>query len=188
MKEFLQLNIDELFDYIKSEIRYGWIDTKGVKHYSSDNDDLEYHLQTPEETLERKIGICWDICELLRYYFEKNNYKVKTYFIYLYINDNYCPSHSVLLYKKDQDCVWFEPSKPELLCGIHYYKTEKDFLIDMKQKFIQNGLRNDFFTEDDDLTKLSCYEFQKPLYGIRGSEYYNHCRTGRKINIKLLTK
>lgn len=183
MNDFLKLTIDQLFKHILNEIRYGWMDTKGIKHYSSNNDDLEYHLQTPEETLKRKIGICWDKCELLRYYFEKNNYVYSTYFIYLYINDDYCPSHAMLTYKKNDKFIWIEPSASKEIRGLHYYKTEEDFLIDMKQRFLKNGLENHFFTEQDDLTKLYCYKFIKPPYGIRGSEYYNHCRKGQKIEI-----
>lgn len=90
MKEFLNLNIEDLFNYILKEIRYGWIDTKGKEHFGCNDNDLEYHLQTPEETLKRKIGICWDTCELLRYYFENNDYELKTYFIYLYLNYKKC--------------------------------------------------------------------------------------------------
>lgn len=183
MDEFLNLNIEELFDYIIKNINYGWIDTKGVSHYSSNNDDFEYHLQTPKETLERKIGICWDKCELLRFYFENNNYRIQTYFIYLYINDDYCPSHAMIVFKNNGNLVWFEPSESLITRGIHYYKTEKDFLLDMKKKFIENGLINNYFTEKEDLTKINCYKYEKPLYGIRGSEFYNHCRKGKKIKI-----
>lgn len=183
MKKILNYEIKELYDYILKEIRYGWIDTKGVEHFCANSDDNEYHLQTPEETIKRKIGICWDKCELLRYYFENHNYELKTYFIYLYINDNNCPSHSMLVYKKDNDLIWIEPSIPQLLRGIHCYKTEEEFIIDMKKRFIENGIKNEFFTEKDDLTKIYCYEFIKPNYGIRGSDYYNHCRKGRKIEL-----
>lgn len=183
MNDFLKLNIGDLYNKILTEIRYGWIDTKGIEHYDVNDNDLEYHLQTPEETLKRKIGICWDKCELLRYYFENNHYQFKTYFIYLYLNDNNCPSHTMLVYKKEDNLIWIEPSIPKMLRGIHIYKTEEEFLIDMKQRFIQNGLNNNFFTEKDNLTKIYCYQFEKPMHGIRGSEYYNHCRKGKKIEI-----
>lgn len=55
MKEFLTLNIEDLFNYILKEIRYGWIDTKKIEHFEDNNDDREYYLQTPEETFDRKI-------------------------------------------------------------------------------------------------------------------------------------
>lgn len=89
----------------------------------------------------------------------------------------------MLVYKKDNNFIWIEPGISKMLGCIHYYKTEEEFLIDMKQRFIQNGINNNFFTEKDDFTKLYCYEFEKPVYGIRGSEYYDHCRKGKKIKI-----
>lgn len=183
MKEFLTLNIEDLFNYILKEIRYGWIDTKKIEHFEDNNDDREYYLQTPEETFDRKIGICWDRCELLRYYFEKNEYNFKTYFIYLYINDNYCPSHSFLVFEKNNQYIWIEPSLSLITRGIHYYKSEEECLKDVKNKFFKNGLKNNFFTIEDNLSNLYCYEYQKPNYGITGPEFYNHCRAGRKIKI-----
>ena len=161
-------------DYIKQ-----WIEM--VESYFNTEVDKEYLLYLCNQI--RKIGICWDKCELLRYYFENNHYELKTYFIYLYLNDNNCPSHAMLVYKKDNNLIWIEPSISKMLGGIHIYKTEEDFLIDMKQRFIQNGLNNNFFTEKDNLKKIYCYQFEKPMHGVRGSEYYNHCRKGKKIEI-----
>lgn len=42
MKEFLKLDLNELFNYILENIEYGWVDTKNKVHYGSNNDDLEY--------------------------------------------------------------------------------------------------------------------------------------------------
>lgn len=183
MKEFLNLDIESLFNYVLKEIRYGWIDTKQQEHFDDNNDDREYHLQTPEETFCRKIGICWDRCELLRYYFENNHYSFKTYLIYLYINDNYCPSHSFLVYKNNGKYIWIEPSLSLITRGIHEYDSEQECLKDAKDRFIKNGFKNNFFTPNDNLSNFYCYEYQKPNYGIIGPKFYNHCRTGRKIKI-----
>lgn len=181
LDQFLKLDLKELFEYVKTQIEYGWVDNQGEKHFGTNSDDLQYHLQTAEETLKRKIAICWDKTELLRYYFEKHNYEINTYFIYLYITDNYCPSHSIITYKENGNYIWFDASNPINLSGIHKYATEKELIIDLKKRFLANGFLNDFFDENIDLTKIYCYEYSKPNYGIRGSEFYEHCRKGRKI-------
>ena len=91
----------------------------------------------------------------------------------------------MLVFEKDDSLIWIELQENRILGGIHYYKTEEEFLMDMKQRFIKNGINNNFFTEKDDLTRIYCYAFDKPTYGIRGSEYYNHCRKGKKKIYKL---
>lgn len=125
IEEFEKLNINNLYNFVRNEIQYGWVDNKNNKHFCSNNDDKQYHLQTHEETLERKIAICWDRTELLRHYFEKNKYKVQTFFIYLYINDNYCPSHSIITYKKDLKYIWIDPCNSSNIQGIRKYNNEQ---------------------------------------------------------------
>ncbi len=180
-KEFLKLDLNNLYQYTR-EIDYGWMDIKGEKHFGSNSDDLEYHLQTPKETLERNIAICWDIAELLRYYFVSHNYQeVKTYLIYLYITDDYCPSHAIITYKKDNKYIWFSPDYSKEIGGIFEYNTESKLITDFKKRFIKNGINKHFFNKEDNLENLVCYEYKKPRFHIKGSEFYTHCRTGKKI-------
>ena len=181
LETFVNLELNTLYNYTKNEFTYGWIDSKNIKHFSANNDDLQYHLQTPEETLLRKLSICWDKTELLRYYFEKNNFEVHTYFIYLYITDNYCPSHSIITYKKDNKYIWFEPCTAINFEGIREYQTEAQLIKDFENRFLANGFLNNFFNKDNDIQKLHCYEYSKPEFHIRGSQFYNHCRTGKKL-------
>ena len=182
LDEYLSLNLEELFEYTRTKIEYGWVDNEGKKHFCTNSDDFQYHLQTPEETLQRKIAICWDKTELLRYYFEKHHYEIHTYFIYLYVTDDYCPSHSIITYKENGKYIWFDPSTSINFKGIREYNSENELLLDLKRSFFANGFLNGFFDENNDLTKLYCYEYDKPNYQIRGSEFYEHCRKGRKIS------
>lgn len=181
LEEFIKLDLNSVYNYLKNEIEYGYVDNNGNKHFSSNRDDLNYHLQTPSETLDRKIAICWDKTEVLRYYFEYNNYEVHTYFIYLYINDNYCPSHSIIAYKRENKYIWFEPNKPINFEGIYEYETEEELINDLERRFLANGFFNNFFDRRNDLKNLVCYEYLKPKFHIRGSEFYDHCRNGRKL-------
>lgn len=181
LEKLIKSDLNTIYDYLKNKIEYGYVDNNGDKHFSFNSDDLNYHLQTPEETLNRKIAICWDKTEVLRYYFESNDYEVHTYFIYLYITDDYCPSHSIIAYKNENKYIWFEPNKPINFEGIREYETEEDLIRDLERCFLANGFLNDFFNKDNDLKKLVCYEYSKPKFHIRGSEFYNHCRNGRKL-------
>jgi len=181
LEEFKHLTLEECEKYVHEKIEYGWIDTKERRHYGANSDDNEYYLQSPNETLKRSIAICWDITELLRYYFEENGYEVSTYLIYLYITEDYCPSHSILAYKKDNNLVWFEPTQTKKMERVRTYSTEKELIQDLKNRFIENGIKNHFFKKENDLSKIVCYRYEKPSSHIRGSAFYNHCRTGKKV-------
>lgn len=180
-EEFLNLDLDSLYSYTRN-ITYGWMDSKGKKHFCSNNDDLEYHLQTPEETLERNIAICWDQVELLRYYFEKKKYQdINTYLIYMYITDDYCPSHSIITYKENNNYIWFSPDFSKDMGGIFKYQSEQELIEDLKKRFIKHGLNEQYFSIANNLENIVCYKYQKPSFHIRGSAFYNHCRKGKKV-------
>ena len=51
-----------------------------------------YFLQTPEQLLESKYGICYDQVELAKKWFLDNGYDVFTYF-------SDCHNHTILIYK-----------------------------------------------------------------------------------------
>ena len=84
---------------IMNDIKYGYLDINGNIHYVIDKDfGSLYKLQSPRETLNNKVGVCWDQVELERYLFDKKNIKFNTYFI-VYYSDNICPTHTFLIYK-----------------------------------------------------------------------------------------
>lgn len=164
----------EIMNMMK-EIEYGWLDKNNIKHYEdyelfSDN----YILQTPKEVLENKIGVCWDQVEFERYYFENNNYNVKTYFIVHY-DDDKCPTHTFLTFEKDNKYYWFEHSW-ERFRGIHEYNLEQELLLDVKEKFVKCEIDNDYNENN-----LVLYEYSKPKYHISVQEFYKHCENGIKV-------
>ena len=96
--------------HILNEIEYGWIDKNNNKYNEVNNLFSDnYILQSPKQVLKNKIGVCWDQVELERYLFEKENICFNTYFIVHYDNDKY-PTHTFLIYKKDNKYYWFEHS------------------------------------------------------------------------------
>ncbi len=169
--------IKELMD-ILNNIEYGYVDINGKIHFDiGKNFSQVYKLQNPEEIFKNGVGVCWDQVELERYLFEKNNIEFKTYFIVYY--DNYsCPTHTFLIYKKNDKYFWFEHSW-EKYRGIRKFNSEYDALKEIKEKFISTQLNNKCNYEN-----LCIYEYSKPKYGINVLEFYHHCEKGKKIIIK----
>lgn len=159
------------------EIEYGWLDKNNIINkefgkYFSDN----YILQAPKEVMKNKIGICWDQVELERYYFKNTSYEFKTYFIVYYDNNN-CPSHTFLTFKNDNKYYWFEHSY-EIFRGIHEYKTLKDLLLDVRNKFIKDNLDKNYNKE-----RLCLHEYDEPQYHISVADFYKHCDYGKYIDL-----
>lgn len=164
--------IDEL-----NKIEYGWIDKnnniyKEVNNLFSDN----YILQSPEQVIKNKVGVCWDQVELERELFEKKNIKFNTFFIVHYDNDK-CPTHTFLIYEENNKYYWFEHSW-EKFKGIHEYKSELEALKDIKEKFIKYELNSKY-----NPMNLCIYKYNKPKYGISCLEFYKHCEKGENIII-----
>lgn len=165
---------------IMNDIKYGYMDNKGEIHNDANDEFSElYKLQSPQETLENKIGVCWDQVELERYLFKKKNIEFKTYFIVHYDNDR-CPTHTFLIYKDNNKYYWFEHSW-ERFRGIHEYQSLKELLFDIRDKFIKYELDNDFVPEN-----LVLHEYKKPKYHISVQEFYNHCDCGTYIDFEQL--
>lgn len=180
-----QLNIwnyyseDEVMD-LMNNIEYGWIDRNNNKYGDIDNTFSDnYILQTPNEVIKNKIGICWDQAELERYYFKSNDWNIKTYFIVHY--DGYrCPSHTFLTFKKDNKYYWFEHSW-EIFRGIHEYDSLKELLIDVRKKFIDCELSGEY-----EFNNLVVSEYKKPRSHISAQEFYKHCECGNHIDFEKL--
>ena len=169
----------EIMDLMK-DIEYGWIDKNNNKHSVVDETYSDnYILQSPNEVIKNKIGVCWDQVELERYYFKGNDWNVKTYFLVHYDGDK-CPTHTFLTFEKNKKYYWFEHSW-ERFRGIHEYQSLKELLFDIRDKFIKYELDNDFVPEN-----LVLHEYKKPNYHISVQEFYNHWDCGTYIDFEML--
>lgn len=164
---------------IMNSIEYGFKDSNNKNIITEnpekwDNEFNEfYFLQTPEELLKSKCGVCWDQVELERKLFEDNNFIFKTYFIYI-VDDDMFPSHTFLTYKYNNKYYWFEHSWG-IYKGIHEYNSELELLLDVKEKFkiAHNYVREDAF--------IFIYEYQKPNEHITCSQFYQYIETQKLI-------
>ncbi len=166
----------EIMDLMEN-IEYGWVDKQGIKHYVVDESYSDnYILQSPKEIIKNKVGVCWDQVELERYYFKGNTWNIKTYFIVHY-DDDKAPTHTFLTFEKNNKYYWFEHSWQRFR-GIHEYKTLKELLLDIQDKFIKYELNNNY-----NKNNLFIYHYKKPKYHLNVLEFYKHCENG--INISL---
>ena len=158
-----------------SEIEYGWVDKDNHK-YIEDYEFFanKYLLQSPNEVIKNKLGVCWDQVELERYYFKGNDWNLKTYFMVHYDQDT-CPTHTFLTYEKNNKYYWFEHAWGRFK-GIHEYNSREELLQDVKDKFIKYELDNPY-----EIKNLCLYEYSKPKYHINVQEFFRHCESGRKI-------
>lgn len=158
------------------DIEYGWVDKDKNKRKEIDKFyENDYRLQSPQELLKSKIGVCWDQVELERYYFKSNN-NIKTYFIVHYDNDK-CPTHTFLTYEKNNKYYWFEHAW-EKYRGIHEYNNEKEMLIDIRNKFIKMELNSNYQKNN-----LLLREYFKPKYNLSVKEFFNHCEKNNPIDL-----
>ncbi len=166
---------NDIMEVMKT-IEYGWVDIDNNKHNKISRIMLEkYKLQSPEEVLKNKIGVCWDQVELQRYLFNKIEYDVKTYFIcyYDYVKN---PNHTFLVYKKDNKYYWFEHSFHKYK-GIYSFSTLKELFNDVKGKFVNQEIIKEYKDEH-----ILIREYSKPQYHISVIEFYHHCEKNKALN------
>ena len=169
----------EIMDLMKN-IEYGWIDKNNNKHNIVDDKYSDnYILQSPNEVIKNRIGICCDQVELERYYFKGNDWNIKTYFL-IYYDGAKCPTHTFLTFEKNNKYYWFEHSW-EKFRGIHEYNSLKNLLFDIRNKFIKYKLNNDYVSQN-----LVLHEYKKPKYHISAQEFHNHCDYGTYIDFEEL--
>ena len=176
MKNRLQFVLDKLND-----IEYGFVDNDennypdNLKYWNSNFSKL-YHLQSPQELIKNKYGVCWDQVELERFYLTENSIKSKSYFIIAYDNRQE-PTHTFIVVKLDK-YYWIEHSW-EPYRGIHEYESLNKLLNDVIIKFEESIKKQN--VKD---YKLAIYEYEKPRYNLSCIQFMEHCEKGLKINVE----
>jgi len=169
---------EELLDYMRENIEYGFVGKNNKRVYTTKDEDMgadfvkEYYLQTPEELLKSKCGVCYDSTELERFWFSKQKYEFKTFFLMFMkeINNN-LPTHTFLAYKNNDKWSWFESSfkKHE---GIHEFENINDLFNDVKRKHLDSAIKNDGATVED-YKDLKISEYKTPKYGCGADDFIN---------------
>lgn len=187
-KEFEKLgllNINDYFEFAKNNFSCGWIDNNGNKHFGV-NDALSYSLQSPSELLKTRIGICWDLTELSRSFFEEmTDLRFETY--YLFYDDNAgCPSHTFLVFYYSNKVYLFEPmynDSNSCYNGINVYDSLKELLKAATREFIKSMLLRKNIPTNFDRDQLYIYKYIKPRYHINRCEMRNHINASERIDV-----
>lgn len=114
-----------------SNIEYGYVSNTGKRIQKIEGTQFynEYRLQTPQQVLTSKLGVCWDQTELERFIFSKY-IKIPFKIYYLEALNKYQQTHTTLAFQENNKWYWFEHSWYDKR-GIHEYKTEQSFLKDL---------------------------------------------------------
>ena len=87
-------------DSLMKTIEYGFYShekEENVKSSIETRMDKEYHLQAPETTIQKKIGLCWDSVLVAKYYLNKLGYQTKLFFM---CTPDMRHTHTFILYKE----------------------------------------------------------------------------------------
>ena len=157
------------------KISYGFIDHDNGIHRTL-KDDIEnlYKLQSPDELMESKVGLCWDQVELERDLFSSSGYSCNS-FVIVYMDEKRFKNHTFLIYQDRGLYYWFEHAW-EKMKGIYVFKTPEEALEKVKEEFIKEELHNDCEEE-----VLHFFTYQKPKFGIGCNEFIQHMLSSEEI-------
>lgn len=175
MKDIVEEIMNEM-----DQISYGYLIEEGFN--LADNPERwekeiysSYHLTSPKELMEIRVGTCFEQTEMERMLFENKGIDVDTYFMCSYGEKDSLPSHSFLTYKYNNKYYWFEHSWGKYK-GIHEYYSIKELLLDVKRLHNEeNNVKDKFMT--------FVYKYEKPEYGISLEEYYKYMKTQKLIKL-----
>lgn len=175
---------EDLLEYMNENITYGFIGRNGKKYYDMFSEEWndwykQYFVQSGEDVLKSKIGTCWDQVELERLWFKQNGYNIHTFFMWFELNrKNDLPSHTFLIYEKDNKYCWFENAF-ESERGIHKFNSIKEAIENVKSKQISYTKLNYPGVTDHDIKSLVVYEYFKPLNHLGVDDYLKYVTTNK---------
>ena len=172
-------SINDLYNFLLSEIDYGFIDHHNNKLVKKNSPQIyyldtlfrEYYLQSPFDVINNKIGLCYDHVELMRHWLIKHGYDVNTFYSNIY-------NHSIITFKDNDKYYWMETSLKKYI-GIHEYKSINILLNDYINKMM-NDTKLDY-----DLFEL--YYFNDVKYGCDFYDYVMNIKN-KKDNLILSKK
>lgn len=162
---------------IMKDISYGYTDKNGTVHTDFGPEFSDYRLQSPEELLKSKYGICWDTVELQRELLKE--YNPQTYFV-VYYDDYKCPSHTFITFEKNGKFYWYEYSW-EMYRGLHEYDLMQDLINILAEKHLKKCIKWDG-VKNPDVMQLCVYKYSKPEYGIPMEDFGKHCESGEIVS------
>lgn len=160
---------DDLYNFIISNIRYGFINNYKEKYYRENTSRLlyeeelfrNYFLQSPKELLISKCGLCFDQTELMKYWLTNHGYKTHLY----YSTDR---NHSLLIYEYNNNYYWIETTLRESL-GIYKANSIDEIL----NKYLSFNKFSD--------TNIYIYEYNNLTYGSNLVDVIYKAKNGKLV-------
>lgn len=160
-----------------NQIKYGWADAHGYTYTDLSGDFAkDYRLQSPDELLKTKYGVCWDQVELERKILAEAKIKASTYNIIHYSEDTNpkMRTHTFLLFSHNNKVYWYEHAW-EKHAGTHVFNSTDEAIAAIREIFIKDELQNKC-----DKDYIVIYEYPTPKPHLTPSEFYEHCESSPK--------
>lgn len=166
-------------DEIMNAIEYGWVDKNGGRHYDLAGFSDNYALQTPNELLESKLGVCWDQVELERHLFESCGIKTHPFFI-VYYNGDKCPTHTFILIENEGKTIWYEHAWKRH-AGWHEFDNTNDAIRHIRDIFIKEEKLGDY----NPMNLVIYVDYPAPDRKLGCLEFYKHCEDKKNPRFKV---
>ena len=162
-------NIEKILNLL-NEISYGWVDKEGNIHTKAKRSIFinNYHLQSIDETLGYKVGTCWEMTELARFYLEKEDIPMDSYFV-MYDDPNIIARHTIAVAKQYGKYYWMEKAWKNI-GKFKEYDSSDEILATVVEMFARMYRIVDF-----DYKKILIYKYSKPMTGLTFDDFTDYC-------------
>ena len=134
---------EDLLEFMKENIKYGWLDINGEEHIGNlKNFRSLYRTSTIEETLQHGIGTCIEQVYLMSHILNKLNIKNKMFCTRIYEGEDFNNQeeeehmHCFLLYYIDNKVYQIEHPNWEKI-GIYEYPSEEQAIKEINDYYIK---------------------------------------------------
>ena len=136
---------EDILDFMKSNIKYGWIDIYGEKHENTMiNFRKLYRTSSIEEILESKLGTCIEQVNLMHYLCDIANLDSKMYVTRIYEDENTNHTeddvymHCFILVFENNKVYHIEHQNFEKI-GIYEYKNEEEAIKTINKYYVKRS-------------------------------------------------
>jgi hypothetical protein len=165
---------------VTHDITYGWIDKNNIKHTQAKKNFFieNYRYSSVEDTLKNRVGTCFEIAALMKYYLDQNSIDGDNYIIMYNIPDKIC---------KHATCVAYIDNKYYLVENswileepVLSFDTLNDLLVFMIKRFPKM-----YKLEPFDPSLIEVYKYSNPKVGLSYEEFVNYVKQGEKIEVNI---
>ena len=166
---------EKLYQYMKENIEYGFINRYSTKYLRSvvdanvymNNIFNNYRLQSPMEVYKNRCGICFDQVAFAKEILLNNGIDVETFYTKIH-------NHVFLVYKYNYRYYYFERSFPH-----HNGIMGFDTLEELFRYYLS-------IQEDTKLNEVAFFQFNKVIYGCDFDEYIDNIM--KQNNVRMILK